>query len=732
MLSEISVLADKFIKSFKIERAFKMWKQLNIGIVTKYSGNFYHGALVHSINKSLTKLGAKMFVINTFMVYRFLQNQEDDSFYSRLALNHIDGWIILSEGASNRFIEMLCKTGKPVITVGCKVEGVNCTSILEDSRHCAESVVQHLLDHGHKKIVYIGCSDVHDMRERFEGYVDALIKNSVSYNPDLCVMADLSDVNLNPLGKSAIKQLLDKKCEFTAVFAANDLIALGAIETLKEAGIRVPEDVAVIGYDDTIYAKSDNLSLTSVRQDLNGIGTAAAEAIIRSLKEKSPSCETILVRSSIIRRKSCGCKENSDCDDIYTADAGFKNTVINYLQKEIGKSYGTASDLLITNISEIKKVIPKIANNYSFQCIGFWYEKNELYIHEVVNEKNKLVINIDRTCPIEDFPPEEFMKYVLEADVEDIVWLIPVSTASGDWCIIAYIGPYNNANLILMYDSSVVLFNLIGILLDHGVANQKLQNTLETLQQTHEQLIQSEKMVSLGRLVAGVAHEINTPIGVSVTAASYIKENSDKFMKLSESGKLTRTQLEKFVNSNTETADILLLNLSKASYLVNSFKQVAVDQSHEERRSFNVKDYVNEVLLSLTPNLKKTRIAINIDCPDDLEIYNYAGGFSHILTNLILNSVMHAFGEDKKGCISINIHKYDNIMNFIYSDDGNGIEKDNINKIFDPFYTTKRGSGGTGLGLNIVYNIVTQQYGGSIRCESVPGNGTTFIIKIPL
>ncbi|HEY9061284.1 MAG TPA: substrate-binding domain-containing protein [Pseudobacteroides sp.] len=710
-----------------------MSKQLNIGVVTKYSGNFYHGALVHAINKSLIKLGAKMFVINTFMVYRFLQNQENDSFYSKLALNHIDGWLILSEGASIRFAEMLCKTGKPVITVGCKFEGVNCTSILEDSRHCAESVVQHLLDHGHKKIVYIGCNDVHDMRERFEGYKTALCKNSVPYDPDLCVMADLSDVNLNPLGKSAIKQLLGEKRQFTAVFAANDLIALGAIDTLKEAGIRVPEDVAVIGYDDTIYAKSDNLSLSSVRQDLNGIGTAAAEAIIRSLKEKSISCETILVSSNIIRRNSCGCKESSNNEDeIYTSDARFKNTVINYLQKEIGKSYGTASDLLITNISEIKKVIPKIANNYSIQCIGFWNEKKELYVDEIIDEKNKSVLNLDRPCPIENFPPEEFMKYVLDADIEDIVWLIPVSTTSRDWCIIAYIGPYNKANLILMYDSSVVLFNLIGILLDHDVANQKLKNTLETLQQTQEQLIQSEKMVSLGSLVAGVAHEINTPIGVSVTAASYIKDSSYKFMKLTESGKLTRSQLEKFVATNTETADILLLNLSKASYLVNSFKQVAVDQSCEEKRSFNVKDYVNEVLLSLTPNLKKTKIAIDIDCPDDLEIYNYPGGLSQILTNLVVNSVMHAFDEDKKGIISIRIYKFENVMNFIYSDNGHGIEKDNISKIFDPFYTTKRGSGGTGLGLNIVYNIVTQQYGGSIRCESVSGIGTTFTIKIPL
>jgi signal transduction histidine kinase len=138
------------------------------------------------------------------------------------------------------------------------------------------------------------------------------------------------------------------------------------------------------------------------------------------------------------------------------------------------------------------------------------------------------------------------------------------------------------------------------------------------------------------------------------------------------------------------------------------------------------------VLLSLTPNLKKTRIAIDTDCPDNFEMYNYPGGLSQILTNLVVNSIMHAYNGEEKGSISIKIYKDESVMNFIYSDDGIGIEKNNINKIFDPFYTTKRGSGGTGLGLNIVYNIVTQQYGGSIRCDSIPGNGTTFTIKIPL
>ncbi|HEX9059901.1 MAG TPA: HAMP domain-containing sensor histidine kinase, partial [Clostridia bacterium] len=165
---------------------------------------------------------------------------------------------------------------------------------------------------------------------------------------------------------------------------------------------------------------------------------------------------------------------------------------------------------------------------------------------------------------------------------------------------------------------------------------------------------------------------------------------------------------------------------------IKSFKQIAVDQSIEEKRVFNVNNYINEVLLSLNPKLKMTKLTVGIDCPKDLEIYSYPGGLSQILTNLVVNSIVHAYDEGEKGTISIKISTENDTMKFIYSDDGKGISKDDLIKIFDPFFTTKRGTGGTGLGLNIVYNIVTQQYGGTIKCESVFGDGTTFIINIPL
>jgi DNA-binding LacI/PurR family transcriptional regulator/signal transduction histidine kinase len=715
-----------------------MFKSLNIGIITKYEGNSYHGALINAIHQALRNNNANMFIINTFMINRFCKEPKRDLLYSKLASNHIHGWIILSEGAKDGFIHELIKTGKPVVTVGFTPEDAGCIIIREDSRHGARAVTQHLIDHGHKRIVFIGCSHLKDMQERFLGYKSILDDYSIPFDPELTFNSDITDIDMTLYAKGAIIQLIEKKCEFTAVFAANDIMAIGAIEALKERNLRVPEDVAVIGYDDSFHARASNPKLSSVSQDLSGIGNAAVEAVLKSIVEETLQHETILIKSKIIIRNSCGCEINSSDDVIeaFPGDVNLKNNMIEYQQKEIGKSYVLASKLMTTNIDGLKTLIPAIVSNSPIKCVGFWQEdKNNdktLVIEQLFDKSSNKEINPNTVCPIESFPPVEFLKHSTPPCTEDILWILPVTTISRGWCIMAYFSPINITNIVFTYDSTVILYNLLGIFLDHVIANTELKKTLETLQQTQEQLINSEKMVSLGRLVAGIAHEINTPIGVSITAASYLKESSMKMEKMYSAGSIKRSDLTDYLNTNSENADILLVNLNRASELVKSFKQIAVDQSVEEKRLFNLKEYISGVLLSLKPKLKKTGISVKVDCSDDLTLYNYAGGLSQILSNFVLNSILHAFNEGERGLITITAFIEENMLNLIYSDDGKGIAHEDLHKIFEPFFTTKRGKGGTGLGLNIVYNLVTQKYGGSIVCESLPGKGTVFKIKIPV
>lgn len=265
-----------------------------------------------------------------------------------------------------------------------------------------------------------------------------------------------------------------------------------------------------------------------------------------------------------------------------------------------------------------------------------------------------------------------------------------------------------------------------------AAANRELQTALENLRQTQGQLVMSEKLAALGGLVAGVAHEINTPVGVALSATSTMADKNRVISDLFATGEMKRSDLTEYLESAREGVEMSLINLNRASDLIRSFKMVAADQVSESRRSFKVREYIGQVLLSLRPKLKRTAHRVEVVCDEDLVIDSYPGAFSQILTNFIVNSLTHAFGEKEEGLMRIEIARSDGMLNLTYSDDGCGIAPEFQDRVFDPFFTTARAKGSTGLGLHIVFNIVTSTLGGTITCCSAPGQGTTFQVRMPM
>lgn len=262
--------------------------------------------------------------------------------------------------------------------------------------------------------------------------------------------------------------------------------------------------------------------------------------------------------------------------------------------------------------------------------------------------------------------------------------------------------------------------------------NADLQRSLQQLNETQVQLVQSEKMASLGGLVAGVAHEINTPVGVGVTAITHLQMKIEQYAERYHSNQLTRDDFENLLGSTLEASKIIFNNLNRAAELIRSFKQVAVDQTSNEVRSFRLKEYLEEIMQSLNPKLKSAEHQVQIDCRDDIEINNHPGALSQVITNLVMNSVLHGFEERRNGMINIKVQeKPDGHIELDYRDNGKGIEVENIQKVFEPFFTTRRGQGGTGLGMHIVYNLIHQTMGGRIDCSSKPGEGARFRIELP-
>jgi ligand-binding sensor domain-containing protein/signal transduction histidine kinase len=259
---------------------------------------------------------------------------------------------------------------------------------------------------------------------------------------------------------------------------------------------------------------------------------------------------------------------------------------------------------------------------------------------------------------------------------------------------------------------------------------EELQITLENLQETQSQLIQSEKLAALGGLVAGVAHEINTPVGISVTAASSLAEETRQMAEKYKANKISRAEFKEYLNTANQSAKLILSNMEKAATMVQSFKLISVDQSTEQKRKFKLKEYSEDVIRSLYPKLKNRIVNIEMNIEDDLELDSYPGAFSQVITNLVLNSLNHGFDEHKKGSIVIDAHMDNGHLNLEISDNGKGIPEEHLSKIFEPFFTTNKKLG-TGLGMHIVYNIVTQKLNGSIVCESKVDKGTTFKMIIP-
>ena len=265
------------------------------------------------------------------------------------------------------------------------------------------------------------------------------------------------------------------------------------------------------------------------------------------------------------------------------------------------------------------------------------------------------------------------------------------------------------------------------------VRTSELENALSTLKENQEQLLVSEKMAVLGGLVAGVAHEINTPIGIGVTAASHLESKIQEVAQLYQDDELTQDGYEEFLRGAIEGSQIILRNLETAANLVHSFKLVAVDQSSEAIRTFNLGEYINTILLSLQPELKQTRISIEVDCPDDLKMTSYPGDISQIFTNLIMNSITHGFNQGANaGQIKIEIRRDGADAQIRYMDNGKGIPSDIMHKIFDPFFTTNRQAGRSGLGMHIVYNIITQKLKGAISCKDTQSKGVLFVIRTPV
>lgn len=264
-------------------------------------------------------------------------------------------------------------------------------------------------------------------------------------------------------------------------------------------------------------------------------------------------------------------------------------------------------------------------------------------------------------------------------------------------------------------------------------SNEELAQALSSLKAMQTEVIRQEKLASLGALVAGIAHELNTPIGNSVTIASTMLDETQRCQQAIDLGQLKRTSLLDFLGKMKHGSDVLLRSLSRASELILSFKHVAVDQSSEKRRKFDLRIVLEEIVLTNSSLYSKTPFTLELELSEAIHMNSFPGALGQVITNLITNAIKHGFEGRPQGRMKLQTFlDQQQVVNLIFRDDGNGIAEQHLQRIYDPFFTTKFGQGGSGLGLHIVYNLVTEILGGKIEVKSNASQGTEIYLKLPL
>jgi len=261
---------------------------------------------------------------------------------------------------------------------------------------------------------------------------------------------------------------------------------------------------------------------------------------------------------------------------------------------------------------------------------------------------------------------------------------------------------------------------------------RQLSQSLEDLRAAQDGLIQTEKLAALGRLVAGVAHEINTPVGTSLTVASAFIDKTKRFEADVASGNVRRSVLTGFIAASREAASQIMINLGHAADVIQSFKQVAADRNVSDRRRFDLGQVTEQVVRGLRFGLRSQNLTVSLECQPNLAVNSYPGPYGQVLTNLVLNSATHAFPDGARGSVHIAAQASGkDKIEVLFSDNGCGMSPEVKRQVFDPFFTTRRDQGSTGLGLHIVHNIVTNRLGGRINLETKPGAGTKIQIIVP-
>ncbi len=689
------------------------------------------------------------------------------TFNAKLGLDNCDAVITVLESIDQTLMSEIERRGIPSFQIACQAYNqFGAESILSNNQKGCTEAFDHLYQLGHRNIGFVADFKINDMVDRFNTYRQRLEYYDLPFDESNVIK--VSDPSLDG-GQEAGAAIARKKDGPTAYVVAADLLVVGILQVIKSHGIRCPEDIAMVGFEATAAAWNHSPKITAVDQKMFDVVRVTFERIIKRLNGEPFESEPILIDQKLYIGESCGAdpsRRMSDEDYIRNKsnevnELVFEDYSVN--QNESLMAFAKGDFKFIMGVSYLYGPF------FDYGIRARWPKDTEKDELKIFSEFTSVLLPDDEFVSMAEsrFPPNSTRRL---SEIEHrAVTIFPITVEGDHWEIEALYQDLSkpiNFNSQAMFHSfldaicvqvereALVTVNTENLNQTREISHQlsELNSTLESkvrkrtqeleksnieltqaidrMEQMHEHLLQSEKMTLLGQMVAGVAHEINTPVGVALTAASSITDVTLNLKSNLENEELTKSGLEKYLSYVEEASDILVNNLYKATSLIKTFKEVSVDQSSEQKRNFNLDKYIRDVISTLSPKTKNYRIQFKLNIDESLNLNSYPGAYSQIITNFIMNSLIHGFDKDKSYIISIDVQLNGDFLEINYKDDGKGIDDSIIDQIFDPFFTTKRSEGGSGLGLNIVSSLVIQRLGGTIKAFH-SDMGVYFKIIIP-
>lgn len=598
----------------------------------------------------------------------------------------------------------------PIVNIGQKLGHYPYISI--DNRQGMLELIEYLIEKQNcQSFAFIkGPTDNLEANERYMAYRDTLER----FDIDPTDQIELAGNFAPNFTRDLMHQWVPLQSKLPDVIVCcNDMAAKETIEVLQAYGYRVPDQVMVTGFDDFEYAIAMPVPLSTVNQPLLQEGYEAG-VMIRSQLENKPCKRHIELPTKAVLRQSTGSTQIEDKQ---------KN-----LEQPDYWEFIQLRDLQLGRQQLMRQMMERgdTLQNIQKSCNALYASGiDHLFVFIRDEGKPYLSIEIEKGV-VKPVIPGTVSENLLtnnrkiRDDNTDLHWVIlPLLDES-----------YHYGFLVAHTDQKDIEYTeAFGEQISVLLANEYLQQQAEMI---NNQIVQNEKMAALGGLVSGVAHEVNTPLGNSLLAASNVKEEVKRIRKLLDSGQLTKRDFDNFVESSEIATNILEHNLFRAADLITNFKQVAVDQTVEEKRELDLGEYLNSVFSSLSLHAKNSKVQIERNFEKEVIINTYPGTWAQIFSNIFLNCFKHGLnGGKESGTIKINLFTEQDNIALTISDNGQGMSEKVKKHIFDPFFTTKRGQGGTGLGMHIVFNLCAQRLNGTIEVTSKPKVGSEFIVRVP-